>query len=43
VTDEPVRRYLDHVIPHGAPLHSGALLAMWVPQTLTILTAELIG
>jgi Family of unknown function (DUF6920) len=28
VTPEPVQRYLDHAMPHGAPLHSGALLAM---------------
>jgi hypothetical protein len=28
VTDEPVHRYLDHAIAEGAPLHSGALLAM---------------
>ena len=26
--DEPVRRYLTHAIAEGAPLHSGALLAM---------------
>jgi hypothetical protein len=28
VTPEPVQRYLDHAMPHGAPLKSGALLAM---------------
>jgi hypothetical protein len=28
VIDEPVRRYLTHTIADGAPLHSGALLAM---------------
>jgi hypothetical protein len=28
VTPEPVQRYLEHAMPHGAPLHSGALLVM---------------
>jgi hypothetical protein len=28
VTEEPVRRYLDHAIANGAPLFSGALLTM---------------
>jgi hypothetical protein len=28
VIPEPVQRYLDHAMPHGAPRHSGALLAM---------------
>jgi len=28
VTPDPVQRYLSHAMPAGAPLQSGALLAM---------------